>query len=222
MRAAAPGRAVPTEAAHFTCRRHDAGTVRTPRQARATPPPLPLPRASVYIDTVNEEATTADGDAPLFDTLHNVRRLTDVDFTPDQAEALVNQQADLLRHHVASKADVELLRKDIDRFQAVTRTDIDLLRKDVERFRAETKTDIGRFRAETKTDFDRFRAETRAEFDLVRKDIVHLETRIDDRFTTMQATMTAKLETDLRRFTLQMMGMFLAYTTLILAIAKFA
>ena len=95
----------------------------------------------------------------IFDTLRASRRLREVGFEEEQADAVVDLLAGDVSESVATKSDIELLRAD-------TKGDIELLRADtksaIERLGADTKSDIELLRAETKSDIELLRAELRA------------------------------------------------------------
>ena len=51
---------------------------------------------------------------PILDTHADVRELTESGFTLDQAEIVVRQRVDLLRHHLVTKSDLRLFENSID------------------------------------------------------------------------------------------------------------
>ena len=88
-------------------------------------------------------------------------------FTEQQASALIFFQKDFIDNHLATKADVEIIRKDIE----VIRKDIEVIRKDIEVVRAELKQDIEMVRADLKKDIEMVRAELKQDIEMVRKDL---------------------------------------------------
>ena len=63
-------------------------------------------------------------DAIAFDTHKFVKHLTEKGFTEEQAEALANEQVNLLNGNLATKTDIEALRQ-------ATKADIEALRADL-------------------------------------------------------------------------------------------
>ena len=74
-------------------------------------------------------------EAIAFDTHRFVKRLTECGFTEQQAETLADEHVALLNANLATKADVEALRADIDALRQETKAGIEALRQ-------ETKADI--------------------------------------------------------------------------------
>lgn len=76
--------------------------------------------------------------AIAFDTHRFVKRLTETGFTEAQAEALADEQVNLLNSNLATKQDILVLKKDI----LATKQDILALKADLERRMAEDKADL--------------------------------------------------------------------------------
>ena len=91
----------------------------------------------------------------LYDTHAAVRRLTGAGMPEPHAEAVVREQVHLIEHNLATKADIEAARADIETLRLETKADIDALR-------LETKADIDALRLETKADIET------AKFDLIK------------------------------------------------------
>ncbi len=51
-------------------------------------------------------------DSVIFDTHACVKRMTEAGVEPHVAEAFATEQVNILEHHIATKTDIELLRKD--------------------------------------------------------------------------------------------------------------
>ncbi len=68
---------------------------------------------------------------PVFDTLAYARRMEAVGFTRQQAEALAEEQSKLIDERLATKTDIELVRKDIDLVRSDTKAEFELFRKDM-------------------------------------------------------------------------------------------
>lgn len=71
----------------------------------------------------------------MFDTLSASRRLREVGFEEEQADAVVGLLAEDVSGNIATKSDIESLRadtkSDIERLRADTQTDIELLRAEL-------------------------------------------------------------------------------------------
>ena len=91
-------------------------------------------------------------EAIQFDTHKFVKHLTENGFTEQQAEALADEQVNLLNSNLATKADILALKTDIEKLRLATKADIEKLRQevkaDIESLRQETKTDMANLRAE--------------------------------------------------------------------------
>ncbi len=95
----------------------------------------------------------------VFDTLSASRRLREVGFEEEQADAVVSLLAGDVSESVATKSEIGLLRTD-------TKSEIELLRADmkseIELLRTDTKSEIELLRTDTKRDIELVRAELRA------------------------------------------------------------
>jgi hypothetical protein len=81
-----------------------------------------------------------------FDTLAYARRMEAVGFTRAQAEAMAEEQAKLIDERLATKADIELVRRDIESLRQSTKTEIESLRQstkaDIEPLRLIARVDL--------------------------------------------------------------------------------
>ena len=125
----------------------------------------------------------AETAGPNYDTHAAVRRLTEAGIPEPHAEAVVREQAHLIEHNLATKADIAAVQADIEKLRLGTKADIEKLRletkadiaavqADIDKLRLETKADIDKLRLETKADIERLRLETKAEFESVRGEII--------------------------------------------------
>ena len=85
-------------------------------------------------------------EAIAFDTHRFVKRLTDNGFTEAQAEALADEQVNLLNSNLATKQDLLKLeaatKQDLLKLEAATKQDLAELKGDLERQLAELKSDL--------------------------------------------------------------------------------
>ncbi len=100
----------------------------------------------------------------VYDTHAAVQRLTETGMPEPQAEAVVREQSLLLEHNLATKADIELVKADIEALRQETKAGIEALRQ-------ETKAGIEALRQETKAGIEALRQETKADIALVKADI---------------------------------------------------
>jgi len=77
------------------------------------------------------------------------------------AEAVVREQVHLIEHNLATKADIEAARADIETLRLETKADIETLR-------LETKADIETLRLETKADIETLRLKTKADIEMAK------------------------------------------------------
>ena len=123
----------------------------------------------------------------MFDTLSASRRLREVGFEQEQADAVVGLLAEDLSGNIATKSDIELLR-------AATRSDIELLgaatKSDIELLGAATKRDIELLGAAAKSDIELLRADTKSEIELLRAEVRAIEQRMTIRLGGLVAVAT--------------------------------
>ncbi len=91
-------------------------------------------------------------EAIAFDTHRFVKKLTERGFTEEQAEVLAEEQVALLNTNLATKAEIEAVRADIEALRLATKAEIEAVRADIEALRKETKADIARSEAGLKAD----------------------------------------------------------------------
>ena len=77
-----------------------------------------------------------------FDTHKFVKRLTENGFTEQQAEALAEEQVNLLNSNLATQADIEKTNANIESLRQETNANIASLKNEIETLRAATKADI--------------------------------------------------------------------------------
>lgn len=104
-------------------------------------------------------------EAIAFDTHRFVKHLTASGFTEQQAEALASEQVNLLNSNLATKADIESVKADIDSLRQEIKAEIDSLRQ-------ETKAGIDSLRQETKASIASLRQETKADIESVKADLL--------------------------------------------------
>ncbi len=90
--------------------------------------------------------------AIAFDTHRFVKHLTESGFTEKQAETLAEEQVALLNTNLATKADIETVKADIEALRLATKADIEALRlatkADIEALRLATQSDISLLKAD--------------------------------------------------------------------------
>lgn len=95
----------------------------------------------------------ATAEAIAFDTHRFVKHLTQVGFTLGQAEALAEEQVNLINSNLATKADMAAVEADIAAVEAALKTDIAAveaaLKADIAAVEATLKTDIATIKADT-------------------------------------------------------------------------
>ena len=69
--------------------------------------------------------------AIAFDTHRFVKHLTESGFTEKQAETLAEEQVALLNTNLATKADIETVKADIEALRLATKTDIEAVKVDL-------------------------------------------------------------------------------------------
>ena len=113
-------------------------------------------------------------EAIAFDTHRFVKHLTASGFTEQQAEALASEQVNLLNSNLATKADIESVKAEIDSLRQETKADNASLRQEtkasIASLRQETKASIVSLRQEIKAEIDSLRQETKAGIDSLRQE----------------------------------------------------
>lgn len=94
----------------------------------------------------------ATAEAIAFDTHRFVKHLTQVGFTLGQAEALAEEQVNLINSNLATKADIAAVEADIAAVEAALKADIAAveaaLKADIAAVEATLKTDIATIKAD--------------------------------------------------------------------------
>ena len=118
-------------------------------------------------------------EAIAFDTYKFVKRLTAHGFTEEQAEVLAAEQVNLLNSNLATKADIEGVRGEIEALRLATKADIAGVRGEIEALRLATKADIAGVRGEiealrlaTKADIEALRLATKADIETLKADLL--------------------------------------------------
>ena len=105
----------------------------------------------------------SDIELHTIDTHAMVKDLIAAGFTEKQAEAQVSTLSRFISYNLATKHDLEEVRRDL-------KTDIEKLRKETKTDIAEVKRDI----AEVKRDVEGLRKETKTDIELLRRDLTNL------------------------------------------------
>ena len=87
----------------------------------------------------NEAKSAGDATPVIFDTLKAAQELRKTGFEDRQAEAVVETISKAVSETVATKADLQLVRSDIDllRSEMATKADLQLVRSDIDLLRSE-------------------------------------------------------------------------------------
>ncbi len=121
----------------------------------------------------------SDSAESIYDTHAAVRQLKEAGMPEPQAEVVVSQQHNLIRHNLATKTDIETVRGEIETLRLETKGEIEAVRGDVEKLRIETKADMQALHLETNAVIEALRQETKGEIASVRGEIekLRLETK---------------------------------------------
>ena len=111
-------------------------------------------------------------DAIAFDTYKFVKHLTEKGFTEEQAEALADEQVNLLNSNLATKADIVIVQRDIETLRQETEALRQETKANMEALRQETKTNIEVLRQETKANMEALRQETKANMEALKVDLL--------------------------------------------------
>ena len=112
----------------------------------------------------------------FYDTHAAVRQLTTAGMPEPHAEAVVRGQVHLIQHNLATKADVEQIRAEVETSRLETKAEIEKLRLEtnasIDALRQETNASIDALRQETKAGIEVLRQETKANTETAKHDIV--------------------------------------------------
>ena len=97
-----------------------------------------------------------------FDSHAFVKELTEAGMPERQAEVLAGGQLRLIEADLATKADIELTRRDIKALEAATKKEIELIRRDMKAMDVSTKAEIKALEAATKKEIELIRLEMKA------------------------------------------------------------
>jgi peptidoglycan hydrolase CwlO-like protein len=101
---------------------------------------------------------------PSLDTLDIAKRLKEAGFSDSQAEAVTTVFRDVRAADLGNLA---------------TKADIQEVRAEIQAMRAEVRAEIQAVRVEVRTDIQSVRAEVRADIQSVRADIQHLDNKVE-------------------------------------------
>ena len=116
-----------------------------------------------------------------FDTHAFVKRLTQTGMNEQQAEILVECQAQLINDSLATKQDIEEVKRDIEEVKRdieEVKQDIEEVKRDIEALRLETKKDIEALRLATEQSIEKLRLETKKDIETLRTDMQKMELRL--------------------------------------------
>ena len=129
-------------------------------------------------------------EAIAFDTHQFVKHLTANGFTEQQAEALANEQVNLLNSNLATKTDIAAVKTDIaavkadiealrlsteakiETQQLETDAKIEAIKADIEALRLSTEAKIEAQQLETKADIEALRLSTEAKIEAIKSDLL--------------------------------------------------
>ena len=104
----------------------------------------------------------------ILDTHASIHELVKAGMPERQAETVVRQQARLLEQNLATKHDIETVKRDIEVLRQETKADIETVKHDIEVLRQETKADIETLRH----DVEILRQETTARIETAKVDLI--------------------------------------------------
>ena len=128
-----------------------------------------------------------------FDTHAFVKRLTQSGMDEQQAEALAECQTQLINDSLATKLDIEEVKKEIETLRLETKESIEALR-------LETKESIEALRLETKESIEALRLETREGIEKVTIDMHKMELRLTIRLGSIIVITTGIFATLIKLF----------------------
>jgi len=137
---------------------------------------MDLPAACAYVRFYQEPSLPHA--MPSFDTLKYAHMLEAAGFTSNQAEAQSRALADALASlddQLATKADVETLKKDIQHdmqaLRLATKTDVESLRKDMQALRLTAKADIEALEKSMQHDMQALRGDMRLDMQVLSNEL---------------------------------------------------
>jgi hypothetical protein len=122
--------------------------------------------------------------AVAFDTHAFVKRLVSAGMPEAQAEALADEQKRLLDEQLATKRDIEDVRREIELLRAEVKREIEEVRREIELLRGEVKREIELLRGEVKREIELLRGE-------FKRDLKDTEQRLTIRLGLMLAAAVA-------------------------------
>ena len=116
-----------------------------------------------------------------FDTHTFVKCLTRAGMDEQLAEALVECQVQLINDNLATKQDMEEVKRDIEALRLATKQDIEEVKRDIEALRLATEQDIEEVKRdiqEIKRDIEALRLETKKDIAALKTDMQKMELRL--------------------------------------------
>ena len=107
----------------------------------------------------------------VYDTYAAVSRLTAAGMPEPHAKAVVGEQVHLIQHNLATKADVEQIRAEVETSRLETKAEIEKLRLETNAEIAAVRGDVEKLRLETNASIDALRQETKAGIEVLRQEI---------------------------------------------------
>ena len=108
----------------------------------------------------------------FYDTHAAVRQLTTAGMPEPHAEAVVRGQVHLIQHNLATTADIEQIRAEVETSRLETKAEIEKLRLETKAEIAAVRGDVEKLRLETNASIDVLREETKAEIVTAKHDLV--------------------------------------------------
>ena len=131
-----------------------------------------------------------------FDSHAFVKELTEAGMPERQAEVLAGGQLRLIEADLATKADIELTRRDIKALEAATKKEIELIRRDIKALEAATKKEIELIRRDIESirhDIKALEATTKKEIELIRRDMKVMDSSIRSDMKALEHRVTATI-----------------------------
>ena len=113
-----------------------------------------------------------------FDTHTFVKHLTRAGMDEQQAEALVEFQVQLINENLATKQDIEEVKRDIEALRLATEQSIEALRLAAKQDIEEVKRDIETLRLTTEQSIEALRLETKKDIAALKTDMQKMELRL--------------------------------------------